>query len=149
MATKQQIIQIHTLRSKLALTEEEYRTMLASFGVESSVDLDEAQARKLVDALNAHAPKWAPIAEREHVGKRLGMMATSDQVNMIEAMWHVTSRVKDPVERRKALDVFIHRRFHRGGLMMVERALVHKIVRALRAMQKQKKDSNETEESHA
>lgn len=144
MATKQQIIQIHTLRSKLALTDEEYRSMLASYGVESSVDLDEAHARSLVEALNTRVKKnWAPRSEREHVGKRPGVMATADQINMIEAMWHSVSRVKDPQEQRKALDVFLFRRFHRGGLMMVERALVHKIVRALEEMQNKPHDSKD------
>jgi hypothetical protein len=61
-------------------------------------------------------------------------MATPKQINMLDAMWRQVSRAKTDEERRIAFDRFIHRRFHRGGVMMIERELVPNVVTALKAM---------------
>lgn len=143
--SKQQIMLIHVLTSKLGMTDDEYRAALGGYGVTTSVDLNSTQANEFVKTLTDKAVAagvWEHERRRtkhEHIkGYRVDStgeaMATPEQINMLDAMWSQVSREQRPAVRRKKFDRFIHNRFHRGGVRMVERDLVHKIVRALVAM---------------
>ncbi|MDT8324283.1 MAG: phage protein GemA/Gp16 family protein [Bacteroidota bacterium] len=141
---KKQIMLIHVLKSKLGLSDDEYRAALGAYRVVTSVDLSRAQAEQLIRTLTDKAVAagvWqrpVPRSKRDSLKYRVSSdgtpMATPEQVNMLEAMWTQVSREKRPDARREKFDRFINNRFHRGGLLMVEREMVHKIVRALVAM---------------
>jgi hypothetical protein len=144
MITPAQVRQIHVLTSKLRLDDDAYRALLAAHGVTSSKNLSKSEAIVLIDRLTTQAVDagvWVrPVgrSKRERIGRGSARwqneMATPAQVNMLEAMWSQVTRATTLESRRIAFDRFIHKRFHRGGLMMVEMVLVEKIVRALEAM---------------
>jgi hypothetical protein len=136
---KTQIKIIHTLKSKLCMNEEEYRTVLAAYGATSSTGLSYLDAKKIIDRLTPMALAcgvWekTPRKRSTITNSERGDMASLRQQRMIEAKWAQVSRAKDAQSRRKALDLFIHRRFHRGGLEMVERELVARISHAIEEM---------------
>jgi hypothetical protein len=142
---RKQIMLLHVLRSKILLTEEDYRAALSSYGVESSTDLTHQQAAELIARFESQATQmgvWKRDRRRSkkervddrRFSPRTGPMATTKQIDKIEALWSTVSFVKSDEARRAALDSFIHRRFHRGGLMMVERELVYKVVHAIEEM---------------
>ncbi len=149
---RDQIKMLHVLRAKLRMSEEDYRTTLQSYGVLSSTELSASQAVSLLTALETKAIALGVWKKYPRDSKRRGRsgqeglrtgdgrvdleirMATPDQINMLDAMWKQVSRSKDDASRKRAFNLFIHRRFHRGSLLMVEESLVHKIVRALEAM---------------
>ncbi len=142
---RDQIMLLHVLKAKLRMTEDEYRASLQAYGAVTSTELSAADAAKLIRAFTDRAlaagvwqrPRKRSRQEglkdfgRSHPG---AIMATSKQINMLDAMWRQVSRAKTDDERRRAFDKFIHHRFRRGGLMMVERELVPRIVNALEAM---------------
>ena len=146
--TQAQVRQIHILKAKLGMDDDTYRALLAAHGVSSSKELSLRDAITLIDQLTARAVtagvwvKPKSRSERERIGpgsasacsRAISDMASRAQINMLEALWSQVSRMQDAASRRQAFDRFIHRRFHRGGLMMVEKGLVEKIVRALEAM---------------
>ncbi|WP_027714918.1 regulatory protein GemA [Desulfuromonas sp. TF] len=55
MATAKQIKLIHTAKSKLSLSDEDYRDILGRYGVESSTQLSERMAADLVEDLEKKA----------------------------------------------------------------------------------------------
>lgn len=142
--TQAQVRQIHILKAKLGMDDDAYRALLAAHGVSSSKELSLRDAITLIDQLTARAVtagvwvKPKSRSKRERIGRDsargVSGMASRAQINMLEALWSQVSRMQDAASRRQAFDRFIHRRFHRGGLMMVEKELVEKIVRALEAM---------------
>lgn len=99
MATNKQKAQIHILKDELGLTEDEYRAMLAGYGVSSSAD-DDFTIRKAADFINILRREKAA---RENVGAggyhgwgknkyeylrpRPANMADPKQLRKIEAMW--------------------------------------------------------------
>lgn len=150
--SREQIKTIHTLKGKLALSDEEYRAMLAGFDKASSKELSFNQARLLISQLADKAAsigQWKPsrkspsrtkkekVSQRRRgsIGRAPIEMATPAQVNAIDAMWAEVSRIKDdPDARRRALDLFIHRHFRRGGLMMIEAEMVPRVMHTLEKM---------------
>jgi hypothetical protein len=151
--TKSQKTIIHTLKSKLGMSDDVYRAMLAGFinskgkPARSSTELSYANAEALIKALERNAEgvtDWNP-EKRLHADSssvRGGHMASADQVRMIEGMWAEYSTIGDHDKRRAALDLWIFRHWNRGGLMMVERDLVGRIKHALEAMIGQQKKSS-------
>lgn len=140
--SKTLIMLIHTLKSKLGLSDDEYRAVLAGYGVESSAEMDQSQKQDLVEALTRRAVKAGVWKDRRKRSTREGVdghsrpgnMASPKQINYIEALWRAASRATDDETRRRALDSFIHHRFNRGGLLMVEKSLVKKVIKAIETM---------------
>jgi hypothetical protein len=139
---------VHILKAKLHMDDDAYRSLLTRYRVDgvareavSSTELCDADLQDLVDHLTRVAKRaglWKTQRSRsraEFGGKpRSRLMASDAQIDMLDAMWSQVTRTTEPVMRRKAFDRFIHNRFHRGGIRMVEAELVHKIVNALEAM---------------
>lgn len=150
MASRKELIKIlHVLRAKLRIGEDDYRAMLAAYKAqdtglpaESSTELSDGNLRLLVDALTAEARSAGVWKKRKYRADTLAGRpcdyASPDQIAMLEAMWSDVSRLTTAADREQALDVFIHRRFHRGGVRMIERELVPKIAHALKQMKAQK-----------
>jgi hypothetical protein len=144
--TKDQIMLLHVLKAKLSMSEDEYRAALQAYGAVSSTELSMTNAEQLIRAFTERAVAAGTWKRPRKRSRREGLqdqrrshppqdtMATTAQINMLDGMWRQVSRATDDEMRRRAFDKFIHHRFHRGGLMMVERMLVPRIVRALEAM---------------
>lgn len=143
MASREQIRIIHSLKSALKLTEDEYRSLLSGYEVESSKDLSFETAADVIRNMTKNAqsagvwtqkPGRSDRSERyEHLDGRARNMASPAQLRMIEGLWNDVSYVRDPDKQRKALRTFLER-FDVSALEFVKTSLVPKILRALEHM---------------
>ncbi len=97
--SKKQIAAIHVLKAKLKLSDENYRAILSGYGVESSKDLNEKDAKDLIKRLNAVANK--DNREFRYIPDR----ATPRQIRKIKALWQNYSRAKT----EESLNKFVKR----------------------------------------
>ena len=136
MATRQQIVIIHTLKSAIGINDDQYREMLSGFGVQSSKFLADAQAKKLIGILQSmkSGKNTAGYQSQryEHLANREGAYATPKQLRMIEAMWRTTPAVRD--NSIAALNNFIFRIVGISNIEWIWREDVTKIVRAIKAI---------------
>ena len=109
--THKQITFIHALKSKLGWCGEEYRGVLASYGVESSKQLDRYQAKHLCDQLSRMIqgeplnpnPPYDPDnfkhgsgrQSHEDLASRQAVFATPAQLRKIEAVWRSNPNVRN------------------------------------------------------
>ena len=87
MITLYKIKKIHTLKTTLAMSDEEYRKHLASFGVCSSKQLTDTEADILISILQ----KKIYIQRSQKYDELIGRdekMATPSQLRKIEAIWN-------------------------------------------------------------
>jgi len=138
------IKKIHTLKSALGLSREEYElTLFHNFGVDSSKLLSRSQQEELIRGLEAEAIKkgvWKKFEGKERfedLGYRPGF-ANSKQLRLIEALWRDASNIKDHKTRAKALRTFLDRHFKVSDLRFLESEKVRKVVCALNHMIMQK-----------
>jgi len=136
MATRQQIVIIHTLKSAIGINDDQYREMLSGFGVQSSKFLADAQAKKLIGILQSMKSGKGTAGYQsqryEHLANREGAYATPKQLRMIEAMWRTTPAVRD--NSIAALNNFIFRIVGISNIEWIWREDVTKIVRAIKAI---------------
>ncbi len=149
MADKQQIKIIHILKSKLALTDEEYREHVAQCnqrGVKSSKDMTRAEAQNLLWRLSSMANgkgiKWTNWngggrKKYDDLGVR-DERATPLQMRKIEAMWKDVSYMTTDEARETAFRKFMEKRFHVSDIRFVTQAMVRKIIKTLEAMKSYK-----------
>jgi len=138
-ANRAQIIKIHALKSRLGLSEDDYRNgTLASFGVSSSKDLTTGQANELINKLSDEGQKmgvWNKKKKKyDHLWGRPTYFASPAQLRKIEAMWKNVSIFSKPKERADALDTFINRIVGVMGILSLEKAHVEKVVKAIESM---------------
>lgn len=157
MSTPAQIRKIHALKSRLKMSEQDYRNLIMEtddgFAV-SSLEMSEESGERLIAILEdaalkagvwqkpvrigeggSSSPNWVK-RKYENLGERKGM-ASPAQLRMIAAMWAQVSRVpKDG--RQKALQHFIHRLVGVDAMEFIEQRHVRIIVEAVRAMKRQK-----------
>ncbi len=139
--TAKQIKKIHTLISKLKMSDSEYRFLLSEYWVNTSKDLSYIEAQALIQRLEERALKagvWSRYSERgkiryEDLGKRQGM-ATPKQLRMIEAMWKEVSHIHNIERRQMALRRFIFRIVGVSDMRYLEAHHVPKVMKAIKAM---------------
>jgi hypothetical protein len=150
MATRGQLSMIHTLKSKVGMSDEDYRALLSGFGVESSKELTGPGAKELIEALMrlvpggalSFPPRRVKTASADAVlsGKLRhadsNEVATFKQQAMIRAMWNEVSRAPES-ERAQALNNFLEKRFQISHIRWLPRERVGKVIRTLEAMKKQ------------
>jgi hypothetical protein len=133
---------IMTLQGLSGISEEEYRSLLWGYEVESCKDLTIADARKVIDFLQGLAgkvPEKRPVHKRyDDLGRRSGEMATPKQLRMLEAMWMDVTSQKNRVNALEAYQVFLHNRFRILVPEHIEKDQVGKIKMALEAMRVQR-----------
>lgn len=140
MPTKDQIVLIHVLKSKLKLPDEHYRDMLAAFKVCSSKDLSDLAAREFIDTLKARLPAEERQSTRH---SRLGnrdARAFPQQLRLIEALWATVSRQPTLSAKQEALNTFLARRFGVSRIEWLPRRQVGKVVFTLKRMQHQEEN---------
>lgn len=83
-----QIQLIHVAKSKLGLTDADYRTMLANYGVRSSKDLSFAQASLLIDELKEKGFELKVKGRPKNMPPfgRYGKVSRDRQLKKIEAL---------------------------------------------------------------
>ena len=143
MATKNQISFIHVIKSKMALPDDDYRSLLAQFdNATSSKDLCVTDAIEFTELMlkMAHqkgveiedrsvalVKKSDIIAHLQSLGSRPGM-ATQKQLVMIVMMWWNKSRMTTDKERFSALNHLLRNKFAIERIEWVPIELVRKIV---------------------
>lgn len=144
MATPSQKAIIHTLVGKLKISDEDYRTMLASYDVSSSKDLPFKQATELVKTLirmaegkNIYAPKTKRF---QHLGNR-NDMAYPEQLRMIEAMWCDVSYMPTIEAKREALNKFLKKKWNIERIEWLPRSHVGRVVKTIQSMKKPETNS--------
>jgi len=134
--TSQQIKLIHTLKGKLGLADDVYRSMLSDYHVFSSTQLTAAGADQFIYMLEKNAEragKWTrPFKKYANLTGRRGM-ATPKQLRMIEGMWRDVSNATTGIGREAALKTFLSR-FGVTSIESIEYWQVSKVVNALQAM---------------
>jgi hypothetical protein len=129
MATPGQIAIIHTLVSKLHISDENYRDMLSGYNVTSSKKLSFSAADNMVKILVDIARKnnvYKPKKSQSAVG-----YATNAQKGMLLKMWLQVSVAPDP---RAAFRVFIKNRWSIDSVEWLPQEIVPKIKKALEGM---------------
>jgi len=137
MSTPHQIKIIHVMKSKVGLSEDDYRTMLEGFGVTTSKDLSDALAQELIKKIecvgiasgtwNTRKKRWDELDERPG-------MATPKQLRHLEGLWVSVSRQPTLREKQKSFNVFLKNRFDIECIKWIPENMVHKIRRALKTM---------------
>jgi phage-related protein len=147
---------IHTLKSKLALSDDDYRAMLSSYNKTSSTSLSDSQAKELTQTLTTMAVKrgvWKKPAGRSYkrkwdeLGDRPGM-ASPAQLRKLEVMWSKVSRQPDAESRSEALVKFVMKITGVSQLDWMEPVHVRKVIRAIEAMQRQGLTDQYSRRSH-
>jgi phage gp16-like protein len=124
-----QIKLIHTAKNRLKLADEHYREILSSFGVSSSKDLTQEDAKKVIQIFEKlgfkplfKEPKHAKLKNREN-------MASPKQLRKIEAMWKNSTRVKEKTD--EALRKYIKRIAGVDHINWLTKDNVQKVIKAI------------------
>ncbi len=104
MPSNATLAKIHIAKKELNICEEDYRSILSGFNVESAKDLDEKQAGDLV--LLFKKIGWKPKGSRQVKIKIIEVIvpdsrpdeyASQKQINMLAGLWVSTSNQKNTV----------------------------------------------------
>lgn len=149
--SRYQVKMLHVLKSKLALSEDEYRERIQDLHGFSGTckDLSYDEADFIISKWKAEAiekgvwKNYRPVRsgnrnnklKYEELGRRPGM-ASPPQLRMIEAMWKDVSKYHAEDKRARALRKFTFRITGVEDLRFLKNWQVSKIIRALEAMKK-------------
>ncbi|MEJ5227217.1 regulatory protein GemA [Thermodesulfovibrio sp.] len=140
--TPKQIKKIHTLKTKLKMTDEEYRLRLSDYWVSTSKDLTYEEAEDFIQKLEKEAIEkilWTPhvlVYYRYEDIERVHGMATPRQLRMIEAMWKDVSYLRDETKRLKALRKFVYRITGTDNLRELTFEQARKVINAIMHMKR-------------
>ena len=126
VSTKYQIKKIHTLKTILGLDDDLYRDMLMSFGVLSSKNLTQGEAKVLIEILEdkVNELKIMPKKKFDELDNRENM-ATPLQLRKLEALWADISGKKD---KKKTLREFLNKHFHVDDLRFLTKKRASQII---------------------
>lgn len=139
-----QVRKLHTLKSKLGISEEDYRDALwSAASVSSSTELSYNQANDIINHWERSATEQG-VWQRSSKPKRYDDLcarsaefATPAQLRMIEAMWQDVSTTADSAAREKALHNFVSRITGISHLTFIRKEHVEKIVKAMQRIKEQ------------
>lgn len=114
---KKEIALIHVGKTKLRMSDEDYRAMLYRVaGVTSSTKLDNTGFRWIMDEFRRLG--FESDARREAFGERRGDMATPGQVHKIRGLW---AECTDGEGTEKGLNTWLENKFKVTALRFVNR----------------------------
>ncbi len=149
------IRKIHTLKSALGLSEDEYRlTLLHNFRVDSSKHLTNNQSIELIKSLESEAvqkgiwQKFEGKSRFESFGRRPGM-ASPAQLRKIEVLWKDAIDLKDNKSRAKALRTFLNRHFKISDIRFLDQTATKKVIHTLNHMVLRKKAGSQKDTPEA
>lgn len=135
--SRSQLSLIHVAKAKLALADDDYRTILRRFGrVESSADLDRSGFYRVMDAFARLG--FRSEASKRNFGTRPGM-ASPSQVDLIRALW---LEFKGEDANDLTLGRWLERTFHVSSIRFLEAGQAQKAIGALKAMKARNFDRN-------
>ncbi len=130
---------IRVAKTKLGLTEEDYRTILKRYGgVDSSKDLDLAGFMAVMTYFEHCGFK--STSKKKNFGDRPGM-ASPGQVALIRRMWGEFTAGEGT---DASLGKWLHRQFKVSAIRFVSTEVAPKAISALKAMVKKKADTPAT-----
>ena len=134
------IAAIHALKSKLQLTDDDYRALIKGLTLKSSSkDMSEAERRQVRDHMQNLAERMGVVKptrrrplSREQFAK--AKFAASPRERKVWALWHQLHRdglVQNP--SRTALDAWVERTVHVSALRFCTSAQLDTCIEALKA----------------
>lgn len=132
--------EIHVLKSKAGMTEQDYRDFLSGWGVESSKELSPRQYREAVARLRElsgqPARRWKSkkTLRFEELAGRGADWATPAQLRKIHVLWVSVTRQAGDDAADAAFAAFLFRQVKVSSPSMVMRAQIGGLVRTLEAM---------------
>ena len=141
-STPKQRQDIGYLRKLLKLDDELYYEMLQnSYGVSSSKDLNQTQAREFLNKLRDMGRDMGIFKSTRiysfqkynynDLNGRADDMATPKQLRMIEALWLKVSRQTSDTDRKSALNSFIQRIIGVQNIKFLKKTDINKLKKAL------------------
>lgn len=145
------LARIHILKKEAGLSEDQYRTLLGGYGVASSKDFSNVQARKFADFLQKYINRssnqghgWGKN-KYEYLRGRQGDFAEPQQLRMIEAIWREVAR--NPGD--SALQTFLQRQCGVKNITWLKKDHVEPVLVALKVMKKKQVDSESVRKNKA
>ena len=132
---------IKTLQRLSGISEENFRSLLWGYGVESCTELTITAGhsvakvlQEMVDRIPEHQQFRQPYRD---LGGRSALMATGRQLRMLEAMWMDVTRQTSRREALSAYGAWLEKRFGIRSVEWIERDHVGRIKFALEQMRAQ------------
>lgn len=124
--TPEQIRAIHAIKTRTRLPDSSYRGMLAAYGVETSKDLTQADAERLIVRMRDIPGASTPVQRAKASGKYAGKL---------QAMWLALYNLGTVVDRRdSAMHAFLERQTGVQHTRFLQQAAeAHKAIEALKA----------------
>jgi len=133
MISKEQIKLIHVAKSKIGLSEDSYRAILNSFGVQSSKELDEARYKELMKTFKGlgFGATMTPgnTGSEYRVDKFNNRLLSESQLRKAKAMWYTNPNVR--VRTDEALNAFVKRIIGVDKLAWVRMDVAQKLFKAI------------------
>ncbi len=145
--TKLQIKKIHTLKAYLNLSDDVYREMLFSFGVNSSKDLTFTEAQIFIEILEDKATSiqnWETYPKKYDDLYRDSVMASPAQLRMIEGVWREICYFDNDEFAKKSLRKFLNSNFKVADLMFLTKKKAIKVIRAILNIKKKNEECGRT-----
>lgn len=142
MATTNHIAAIHVLKSKLQLSDDDYRALLKTLtGQTSSKDMTDRQRRAVRDHLQSLAERMGvvqPTRQRPYAAAKFDQVkaAASPKERKVWALWHQLGRdgvVHNP--SAAALNAWVERTVHVSALRFANDAQLDTLIEGLKAWQ--------------
>lgn len=148
MSTSKQRQMIGYFRKLLYLSEDVYRDVLWSWGVESSKDLTINQAETLLHqlknqavALGRYKPKVKYKAQKwkyNNYSDRDENMASPAQLRMVESIWLEVSYQTNDKDREAALNTLCERVTGKSRLIFLTKKDIRNLITVIKAMREEK-----------
>ena len=119
------------------MDDETYEEYLLSFGVCSSKELTNAEAKILIDSMKLKAVEIGVWKRKPLKYDNLDRedMATPAQLRYIEGLWSRGSEDTDPKVRRKKLRAYLQLRFKIDDIMFITKDKANNVINSIKAMQ--------------
>lgn len=147
MATAFQIRKIHILKSKLKISDSDYREILYSYNVKSSKDMDYLNAAKLIDTLAKDAMAqnlWVELPKKYFQLERTNKMATPAQLRMIEGLWWELSYQRTDEFARKSLRRLLRKKLKIYDIMFLTKKDANKAINMIKAIKQDREARGRT-----
>jgi len=133
--SKEQIKIIHTLKTKMGMSERVYRQRLGRVGVKSCKEMTYERAKGFIRYLKiAAAKKLGKVYARSNGSERI----SQKQMDKARKMWEQVSILDDPDAREAALNKLVERLYHVSALNWLPATKAPGLFKALEAMRAQK-----------
>lgn len=136
-ATKKQIQLIHVAKTKLGITDDEYREFLKTYGVRSSKQLTKELAAEALEQLQKYGFKITKPLKYSNLStnrydKNGDLLASPGQLRKIEAVWFSSKKVRN--KTHEALQMLIKRIIGVDSILWIQASNVNKVIKAINSL---------------